>query len=676
MAETLQDLKVKIKLDNKEFNSAINETKNSVSSCASDMTSKLKGLATAIAGCFAVKAVVNFGKEALNAAANLEEMENKFSVVFKNTGDSMTAWANQYADSIGRSSTEIREAISNQADLMIGMGMTEEVAGDLSKKYTELAYDLGSFNNVNDATALEAMTKAMFGETEMAKQLGLNLSATTMENSEYVKSLGKKWSALTQAEKAEAYYQEALKQSVNAIGDAERSSGSYTNQMKRLESAKTRLYEVIGTQLLPIFTPLVTAMGDIVTKASSFIDTFFGAYNETKSLSEALQSMGVETSGLEAIWQSFSDAMNIIYTNVISPVMEAIKEAFYMLYDAFREIMPTIERTFTDAWDNMILTAEFFGEVFNDAWETMLKPVLDFFIEIVLTLQEVFADVMPEIQSLWETVLEALSLVYAEFLKPTFEFIFELVKKMWDRFAEYLPQIQAIFTDVVDTIKACWENNLKPAFEAICYLLENVLYPAFSLVFEYLILPCIEAVFQSIIGLWNDMLKPVFEGITEFIKGVFTGNWETAWNGVVKIFDGIFGGLVRIAKTPINAVINMVNAMIRGLNRIKLPDWVPGLGGKGINIPQIPTLWKGSNFTLGGPTLVGEQGPELVNMPRGAQVLPAHKTKQALENNASSSNSITLKIENFYNNTEQDIESLADELAYLIRRKQFSLGGV
>ena len=63
-------------------------------------------------------------------------------------------------------------------------------------------------------------------------------------------------------------------------------------------------------------------------------------------------------------------------------------------------------------------------------------------------------------------------------------------------------------------------------------------------------------------------------------------------------------------------------------------------------------------------------------MPRGAQVLPAHKTKQALENNASSSNSITLKIENFYNNTEQDIESLADELAYLIRRKQSSLGGV
>ena len=71
-------------------------------------------------------------------------------------------------------------------------------------KFIIHCYDLASFNNVQDTTALEAMTKAMYGETEMAKQLGLNLSATTMENSEYVKSLGKSWSALTQAEKAEA----------------------------------------------------------------------------------------------------------------------------------------------------------------------------------------------------------------------------------------------------------------------------------------------------------------------------------------------------------------------------------------------------------------------------------------------------------------------------------------
>lgn len=86
-------------------------------------------------------------------------------------------------------------------------------------------------------------------------------------------------------------------------------------------------------------------------------------------------------------------------------------------------------------------------------------------------------------------------------------------------------------------------------------------------------------------------------------------------------------------------------------------------------------MWKGSNYTLGGLTLVGEQGPELVNMPRGASVTPAHKTEQML-NNASGAVEIVLKIDNFYNNTANDIEKIADELTYLIRRKKIALGGV
>ena len=225
-------------------------------------------------------------------------------------------------------------------------------------------------------------------------------------------------------------------------------------------------------------------------------------------------------------------------------------------------------------------------------------------------------------------------------------------------------------------IKNFWENGLKPAFKAIGAFLENVLLPIFDFVFTYAILPIVETVFQTIIKLWDRSLKPAFQGITDFIRGVFTLNWTTAWNGLSKIFSGVFNGLKVIARTPLNAIINMVNAVIGGLNKIKLPDWVPGVGGKGINIPKIPTLWKGSNYTMGGLTLVGEQGPELINMPRGASVTPAHKTEQMLNNASASSVELVLKIDNFYNNTANDIEKIADELAYLIRRKKIALGGV
>ena len=199
-----------IDVDINDAVNSLNRVDRQVDSSGNSMSEVFGKLGKVIVGAFAVDKIVEFGTKCLSAASEVEEMENKFNVVFKNTSKAMDEWADNYADAIGRSKTEIKTAISNQADLMIGMGMTEDVAGDLSQKYTELAYDLASFNNVQDSTALEAMTKAMFGETEMAKQLGLNLSATTMENSEYVKSLGKKWSAMTQAEKAEAYYQEAL----------------------------------------------------------------------------------------------------------------------------------------------------------------------------------------------------------------------------------------------------------------------------------------------------------------------------------------------------------------------------------------------------------------------------------------------------------------------------------
>ena len=109
-------------------------------------------------------------------------------------------------------------------------------------------------------------------------------------------------------------------------------------------------------------------------------------------------------------------------------------------------------------------------------------------------------------------------------------------------------------------------------------------------------------------------VKTIFEGIITFITGVFTGNWEQAWQGVKDIFGGIFETLGALFKTPINAVISLINQAIRGINGLGLdiPDWVPLIGGKkfSINIPEIPMLAKGG-FTTG-PSIAGEAGTEAV----------------------------------------------------------------
>ena len=116
----------------------------------------------------------------------------------------------------------------------------------------------------------------------------------------------------------------------------------------------------------------------------------------------------------------------------------------------------------------------------------------------------------------------------------------------------------------------------------------------------------------------------VFEGLIDFITGVFTGNWEKAWNGVKEIFGGAFEALGALCKAPLNAVINIINGAISGINKIgiTIPDWVPVIGGQGfhIDIPKIPTLAVGTNDWKGGLAQISERGGEIVDLPRGARV--------------------------------------------------------
>ena len=111
-----------------------------------------------------------------------------------------------------------------------------------------------------------------------------------------------------------------------------------------------------------------------------------------------------------------------------------------------------------------------------------------------------------------------------------------------------------------------------------------------------------------------DNIKTVFDGIVNFVKGVFSGNWGQAWEGVKQIFSGAWGALVELCKAPLNGVIALINSAIAGVNSLGLviPEWVPMIGGKEfkINIPPIDMLAKGG-FT-NGPSIAGEAGVEAV----------------------------------------------------------------
>lgn len=173
--------------------------------------------------------------------------------------------------------------------------------------------------------------------------------------------------------------------------------------------------------------------------------------------------------------------------------------------------------------------------------------------------------------------------------------------------------------------------------------------------------------FANVKAVW-DSIKQTFDGIIDFIRGVFTGDWQRAWEGVKEIFGGVFKGLTALAKAPVNGIIALLNGAINGINKMidalnslhfSIPDWVPFLGGKsfGLNlrhVGSIPYLANGGILSRGS-AVVGEAGPELLTLTGGKAVVQPLGGSSVVNNRSLGGVNITV-----YGAPGQDVDALAE----------------
>lgn len=361
------------------------------------------------------------------------------------------------------------------------------------------------------------------------------------------------------------------------------------------------------------FGSLLTVVGKIGIVASGLIGVFIGLaawFGYLMVTNEEFRTKMLEIWGQVSAWmiETFETVKPIVQDFIQSAI-----EGFQNVASFIVEHWPTIQAVIIDVFHTIA-----------DIWLTVLKPVFDNIIDLVVNavvpfVVSAFQNVLvPAIQIAWELI----KTLWNSVLKPVFEGIMPVIEWLVDGAKTILPHISEAFSDVVSGIKTLWDTVLKPVFEIVKAYVEKGLVPSFSRSFE-MIKEVVSVIFTSIGNMWNNSLKPIFTGIIDFLSGVFTGNWSKAWEGLVSIVSGIFGGIVEIVKAPINGVISLINGFLRGLNRIKVPDWVPGVGGRGINIPTIPYLYRGTDDWAGGFARMNEGGRgELVNLPGGTQVIP------------------------------------------------------
>lgn len=224
-----------------------------------------------------------------------------------------------------------------------------------------------------------------------------------------------------------------------------------------------------------------------------------------------------------------------------------------------------------------------------------------------------FEGVMTWIQNAWKATQEFLQQIWDEIGAPIWELVQQNVGLVADYFKERMPEIQEFVQNCFTDIQNLWANNLHPALKAIGDFISNVLAPTFKWVFENVITPVADAAFRGIEQLWSGFLMPVFENMIDFIKNVFSGNFAGAFQNVLDAVGAVWDGIKTVIKTPINAAIGLINKFINSINGVKIPDWVPELGGTGIlNIPTIPYLYAGGVLERGQVGLLEGSGAEAV----------------------------------------------------------------
>jgi len=327
----------------------------------------------------------------------------------------------------------------------------------------------------------------------------------------------------------------------------------------------------------------------------------------------ALQNMkdGTEKARLanELLGRSGSELMPLL--NGAAGSIDAMKQQARDLGLVLNDEAVDAGVNFTDTMDQLKRT---FGAVMNQAIAPILPVLNDLIQQFIKILPPLMDFINPLIQKLVPVVQKI-----TEALLPVFI-------KLLDALMPIIDPLIDIFLLLVDTVLVPMIEFLTPLIEAILPIftelliaLMPVLEPLLELFGVLLkeLMPIMVDIFTWI----SDNVIPIFIKAIEKISPVI--------EKMGKVIGDIFGGIEETFKAVVNFIISGVNVLIRGLNKLKfdIPDWVPAIGGKefGINIKEIPKLAEGGDILRGGAAIVGERGPELLNLPAGAQVEPLDK---------------------------------------------------
>lgn len=416
---------------------------------------------------------------------------------------------------------------------------------NLAKLFSEglkLGYDKTSFDGIKKSLS------------------GIKKSITSIFDSKDLKSVISNWSN-TFTFNLGLIVGSVAKIGVNIMDGLLGSMDNYLSQnSERIKGFFKTIFE-INTEELNLYGKLYEALGTISEVFTSDVATQIGAdfiamfTNPIMSLSEVF--LGFKT-----------DVEELFFTPIIDNV-DKVKQTFNNILSPIQTVTGTLADAFTHV-----------GDTIKKVYDEHIKP---FFDDLKTGLSDTFSKFLD---------------VYNEYIQPFVEKTAQRIKDLWDNHLKKLwDNIAGFFGSVIDFIKMLWNQFLKPVIDWIIQNIVPKIVPILDRIGQK-----VHLVISTIVDIISGLIRTI-KGVLDFITGVFTGDWEKAWNGVKDIFGGIWEAIKTLFKMPINWIIDGINLFIKGLNKLEIPDWVPVVGGKGFHIDPIQRLANGGYAERNNPQL-------------------------------------------------------------------------
>ncbi|MDF2610039.1 MAG: hypothetical protein K0R92_1513 [Lachnospiraceae bacterium] len=258
------------------------------------ITGLAKKAGATLAAAFAVKKLIDFGKQSIELGSDLAEVQNVVDVTFTTMSNKVNEFAKNAATSFGLSETMAKRYTGTFGSMAKAFGFTEKQAYDMGTTLTGLAGDVASFYNLTQDEAYTKLKSVFTGETESLKDLGVVMTQAALDQYALANGFGKTTAKMTEAEKVALRYAFVQNQLATASGDFIRTSGGWANQVRLLKLQFDSLKASIGQGLINALLPVVKVMnmllGKIQTVASAFSTLTAKVFGKADTSAQAVSS--------------------------------------------------------------------------------------------------------------------------------------------------------------------------------------------------------------------------------------------------------------------------------------------------------------------------------------------------------------------------------------------------